>query len=210
MQGMKWRRGNLRVHFDGQALNAVRYFESNCKDWQMRKIALWLLLAMSIGVATTASSQTPPSGIRTADPAWKVPEIIAFIGLKKGDKVADIIGGRLTASLAQAVGPTGKVYAVETAEIVKGHPHIMDMMKGLATQYRGQRGPRCHAAAVGTRCRVHSSELPRSVRQVHGVGRCVRIQQSGLCGTEAGCLCSAGSRRRGGLGDWRNRYVAPY
>jgi len=28
------------------------------------------------------------------DPAaWKIPEVVAFIGLKKGDKVADIIGG---------------------------------------------------------------------------------------------------------------------
>ncbi len=98
----------------------------------MRKIALSLLLAISIGAATTASSQSPQTAAPTPDPAWKVPEVIAFIGLKKGDKVADIIGGRLTASLAQTVGPTGKVYAVETAEIVKGHPQILDRMKALA------------------------------------------------------------------------------
>jgi predicted methyltransferase len=98
----------------------------------MRKIALSLLLAISIGAATTASSQSPQTAAPTPDPAWKVPEVIAFIGLKKGDKVADIIGGRLTASLAETVGPTGKVYAVETAEIVKGHPQILDRMKALA------------------------------------------------------------------------------
>jgi predicted methyltransferase len=98
----------------------------------MRNIALSLLLAISIGAATTASSQSPQTAAPTLDPAWKVPEVIAFIGLKKGDKVADIIGGRLTASLAQIVGPTGKVYAVETAEIVKGHPQILDRMKALA------------------------------------------------------------------------------
>jgi predicted methyltransferase len=100
----------------------------------MQKIALCLLLAMSIGVATTASSQTPQAGAPALDPAWKVPEVIAFIGLKKGDKVADIIGGRLTGSLAEAVGPTGKVYAVETSEIVKGHPQVMERMKALAAQ----------------------------------------------------------------------------
>ena len=100
----------------------------------MRKIALTLLLALSIGAATTASSQSAQSAAPELDPAWKVPEVIAFIGLKKGDKVADIIGGRLTASLAQAVGSTGKVYAVETAEIVKGHPQVMDRMKALAAQ----------------------------------------------------------------------------
>jgi len=32
-----------------------------------------------------------------------------IIGLKKGEKVADIVAGRLTASLAQAVGRSGKV-----------------------------------------------------------------------------------------------------
>ncbi|MDP9089823.1 MAG: methyltransferase [Pseudomonadota bacterium] len=97
----------------------------------MRNIALSLLLAMSIGAAATASSQSaaPP-----VDPAWKVPEVIAFIGLKKGDMVADIVGGRLTAALAQAVGPTGKVYAVETAEVVKAHPEVLDRMKALAMQ----------------------------------------------------------------------------
>jgi predicted methyltransferase len=102
----------------------------------MRKFALSLLLAISIGAATTATSQSPPpaAAAPTLDAAWKVPEVIAFIGLKKGDKVADIIGGRLTASLAQAVGPSGKVYAIETAEIVKGHPQILDRMKALAAQ----------------------------------------------------------------------------
>jgi predicted methyltransferase len=100
----------------------------------MRKIALSLLLAISVGAATTASSQSPEPAAPTLDPAWKVPEVIAFIGLKKGDNVADIIGGRLTASLAEAVGPAGKVYAVETAEIVKGHPKILEMMKALAAK----------------------------------------------------------------------------
>jgi predicted methyltransferase len=104
----------------------------------MRNLALSLLLAISVGAATTASSQTPqtpqPTSPPALDPAWKVPEVIAFTGIKKGDKVADIVGGRLTASLAEAVGPTGKVYAVETAEVVKGHAQIMDMMKALAAK----------------------------------------------------------------------------
>jgi predicted methyltransferase len=100
----------------------------------MRITALSLLLAASIGAATTAVSQTPQPAAAAPDPAWKVPEVIAFIGLKPGDKVADIIGGRLTRSLAQAVGPSGKVYAVETAEIVKDHPQIMDRQKALAAQ----------------------------------------------------------------------------
>ena len=97
----------------------------------MRNLALSFMLAVSIAAAAPASSQSaaPP-----LDPAWKVPEVITFIGVKKGDKVADIVGGRLTASLAQAVGASGKVYAVETAEVVKIHPEVMGMMNSLAAR----------------------------------------------------------------------------
>ena len=97
----------------------------------MRTLGLSVTLAMSIGAIASAFSQ---SAAPTVDPAWKAPEVVAFIGLKKGDKVADIVAGRLTASLAQAVGPSGKVYAVETAEVVKAHPEALEHMKALASQ----------------------------------------------------------------------------
>jgi predicted methyltransferase len=101
------------------------------KDWHMRKLGLSLLLAVSIGAGTSAFPQSPAP---TLDPAWKVPEVIEFIGLKKGDKVADVVAGRLTASIAQAVGPTGKVYAMETAEVAKAYPQALTQMKALAAQ----------------------------------------------------------------------------
>lgn len=97
----------------------------------MRKLGLSLALVVSIGAGMSAFSQ---SAAPTIDPAWKVPEVVKFIGIKKGDHVADIVGGRLTASLAQAVGPKGKVYAVETAEVVKGYPEALTRMKALASQ----------------------------------------------------------------------------
>jgi predicted methyltransferase len=100
----------------------------------MRTLALSVMLALSVASSTAALSQTPQAAVPALDPAWKAPEVIAFIGVKKGDQVADIVAGRLTASLAQAVGPSGKVYAVETAEVVKVHPQVMDMMKGLSAQ----------------------------------------------------------------------------
>jgi predicted methyltransferase len=84
-----------------------------------------------MGVGTSAFAQSAAPAV---DPAWKVPEVVKFIGLKKGDKVADIVGARLTRSLAEAVGPTGKVYAVETAEVVKGHPTALERMKALAAE----------------------------------------------------------------------------
>jgi len=97
----------------------------------MRKLGLSVTLAISIGAATSALSQ---SAAPTVDPAWKASEVVEFIGLKKGDKVAEIVAGRLTASLAQAVGPSGKVYAIETAEVVKAHPDALVRMKALASQ----------------------------------------------------------------------------
>lgn len=100
----------------------------------MRNLALFIMLAMSMAAATTAVSQIPQSAAPSIDPAWKAPEVIAFIGVMKGHKIADIVAGRLTGSLAKAVGPTGTVYAVETAEVVKAHPEVMGMMKAEATQ----------------------------------------------------------------------------
>jgi predicted methyltransferase len=97
----------------------------------MRKLAFCLTLAVSFGAGTNAFAQ---SAAPTLDPAWKAPEVVQFIGLKKGDQVADVVAGRLTASLAQAVGPSGKVYAVETAELVKAHPDALAHMKALASE----------------------------------------------------------------------------
>src|SRR6202021_1573020 len=100
----------------------------------MRTRAILILLAVSSGAATPASSQSAPFGDRPPNPAWKVPEVIAFVALKKGDKVADIVGNHLTAALAQAVGPTGKVYAVETAQVAKLHPESFVIIRSLAAR----------------------------------------------------------------------------
>jgi len=97
----------------------------------MRKLRLSLALAVSMGAGMSALSESTAPMV---DPAWKAPEVVQFIGLKKGDKVADIVAGRLTATLAEAVGPTGKVYAIETAEVVKIHPEALTHMKELASQ----------------------------------------------------------------------------
>jgi predicted methyltransferase len=109
-------------------------------------LGLSVTLAISLGAATSALSQSPPAASTaapsaagsplpsTSNPDWKAPEVIEFIGIKKGDQVADVAAGRLTPSLAQAVGPSGKVYAIETAEIAKAHPETLARMKALATR----------------------------------------------------------------------------
>jgi len=98
----------------------------------MRIAQLLALLAFPALAAFAATPEPAKPAAPVLDPAWKVPEVVAFIGVKTGDRVADVIAGRLTGSLAVAVGPKGRVYAVETAEIVKSHPEAMDHMKALA------------------------------------------------------------------------------
>jgi predicted methyltransferase len=113
----------------------------------MRTLGLSLTLVISLGAGMSAFSQSAPPAANqsaspaanegappTANPDWKAPEVIAFIGIKKGDKVADIAAGRLAPSLAHAVGPSGKLYAVETAEITKAHPEALARMKALASR----------------------------------------------------------------------------
>jgi predicted methyltransferase len=111
----------------------MRYYlhNTNYKDWPMQKLALCLTLAISIGTSPSALSQAAAPAL---DPAWKAPEVVAFIGLKKGDKVADVVAGRLSASLAQAVGPSGRVYAMQTAEIAGRYPQALEHLKTLASQ----------------------------------------------------------------------------
>jgi predicted methyltransferase len=117
-------------HFDMD----VSGFSMLTRRTNMQKLAAALMLAISMGAATPALPDSSQPAAPAIDPAWKVPEVIAFIGVKKGDKVADVIAGRLTGSLAEAVGPSGKVYAVETAEIAKSHPEGLSMLKSLAAK----------------------------------------------------------------------------
>lgn len=76
-------------------------------------------LAAPIAMAETTAPAAAPAAQPPLDPAMKVPEVIAFMGLRKGMKVADVFAGKLTGPIAEAVGPTGKVYAIEPAEVVK-------------------------------------------------------------------------------------------
>lgn len=97
----------------------------------IRRLAASFAVAFSLALAPAAFAQQPPADALT-DPSMKGPEVVAFIGLKPGDKVADIVAGRFVRALSQAVGPTGKVYAVEPTEIVKLHPEGLDALKPLA------------------------------------------------------------------------------
>lgn len=97
------------------------------------------LAALMLGVSApgvTLAQGGPPADAVT-DPALKGPEVIAFIGVKPGDKVADIVSGRFARALAAAVGPSGKLYAVMPAEVVKAHPEVWPMLQAGAAASNG-------------------------------------------------------------------------
>jgi len=91
------------------------------------------LAALALGAtapAVVAVAQVPAAGVDAmTDPAMKRADVLAFTGVKEGDKVADIVAGRFVRALSAAVGPGGKLYAVMPAEVVKAHPEVVPMLK---------------------------------------------------------------------------------
>ncbi len=100
-------------------------------------LAALTLAAVPAAAMQPASGQAaldPSAGDAVSNPAFHRAEVLAFIGVKPGDRVADIVAGRFARALSTAVGPTGKVYAVEPAEVVKVHPEVLSTMSRLAAQ----------------------------------------------------------------------------
>lgn len=82
--------------------------------------ALIALLALAGCAATSANYSSiltntdRPQNERDLDAARKPDQVLAFYGVKSGDRVADVSAGRgyYTAILSQVVGPQGVVYTV--------------------------------------------------------------------------------------------------
>jgi predicted methyltransferase len=91
-----------------------------------------LLLATAAPMSVALAQPAAPKDA-VSDPSLKGPEVIAFIGVKPGDKVADIVSGRFVRALSAAVGPKGKVYAVMPAEVVKAHPEVVPVLTALSS-----------------------------------------------------------------------------
>jgi predicted methyltransferase len=74
----------------------------------------------------------PSRGDALSNPEFKGPEVLKFIGVKPGQRVADIFSGRFTPAIAATVGAKGRVYGVIPAEIIKVHPELTGMIEGRA------------------------------------------------------------------------------
>ncbi len=71
-------------------------------------------------IAAAVAAPARPETQRAADANRKPGEILAFAGVKPGDKVSDFMmgGGYFSRILSGAVGPTGKVYAFQATEFI--------------------------------------------------------------------------------------------
>jgi len=80
-------------------------------------------------IAAAVADPNRPKANVDQDASRKPAEMLAFTGVKPGDKVVELVpgGGYVTRLLSKAVGPTGKVYAVNL-------PAFPDRMKaGIKT-----------------------------------------------------------------------------
>jgi len=74
-------------------------------------------------LAAVADSHRPPEQTKL-DPQRKPAQLIAFAGVKPGDRIADFMPGNayFTRIFSKVVGPTGQVYAFIPAEEIKNCP----------------------------------------------------------------------------------------
>ena len=94
-------------------------------------------MAADVPASITAAVDNParPAAQRERDAGRHPAELLAFAGVKPGDKVGDFLmgGGYFTRIFSSAVGPTGRVYAYvpdELTAIAKGRPPSVSLFAG--------------------------------------------------------------------------------
>jgi predicted methyltransferase len=92
--------------------------------------------AVPAAIAAAVGDAGRPDADKARDAARKPAEIVAFAGVKPGDKVAEFLpgGGYYTRILAKAVGPEGHVYLLIPAGFAQ-RPGGLDAINALAAQY---------------------------------------------------------------------------
>lgn len=116
-----------------------------------RNLMVSVVSALAFAVVGAAVAQPVPANITAAladparpaadtarDAARKPGALLAYAGVKPGDKVADFIigGGYFTRILAAAVGPNGRVYAYQPDEFIKFQASYGANLKTVAAAYK--------------------------------------------------------------------------
>lgn len=104
---------------------------SNHRTKKIGIYAAGLFLAACAASATPdysaiLTNNTRPEAERNLDAVRKPDQVMAFYGVKRGDKVADLLAARgyYTAILSQVVGPEGVVYSANTAPRQELHDRV--------------------------------------------------------------------------------------
>ena len=94
-------------------------------------LAAWMLAGCAATPSTAdyaavLTNSARPENERTLDAVRKPHEVMAFYGVRKGDRVADIYAARgyYTAVLSQLVGPEGLVYSANAAARPELHERV--------------------------------------------------------------------------------------
>jgi len=104
------------------------------------------VLALAAGPATSAvpdhlakalADKARPAADSARDADRKPGDLLAYAGLKPGDKVADLVmgGGYFTRVLAAAVGPKGEVTAYQPDEFIRFQASYGENQKTVAAAY---------------------------------------------------------------------------
>ena len=92
---------------------------------------LALAMAPAVLAQQPAAAPKPPSNA-IDDPSLKGTEVIKFIGLKSGDKIVEVVGGKFTPLFAKTVGEKGKVYDYEPDGLIATHAAALTGAKAMA------------------------------------------------------------------------------
>jgi predicted methyltransferase len=88
------------------------------------------------GIAAAVASADRPAEDVARDELRKPAALLAFAGIKAGDRVADLIPGKgyFTRLFSNVVGPSGHVYAIVPAELAQVLPSAVDTAKAVAAE----------------------------------------------------------------------------
>ncbi|MBO9582465.1 MAG: class I SAM-dependent methyltransferase [Sphingobium sp.] len=87
-------------------------------------------------ISAAVAAADRPQADKDRDAARKPGELLAFAGVKPGDKVADFWpgGGYFTRLFSKAVGANGKVYSVVPSEMLTRFPQAGNGVKAIAAE----------------------------------------------------------------------------